>query len=345
MKLEDKSLRIGAIVLVCAVLLRLFGGGIGQRVVKALSSPNLISLLLYLETGHTVKAGSAELPLQTTAPTQQTQSTLPEETIPPTEPSLPEPPAQTVFSPNDASLIRVNNTCGLDADVPAFLQTPLQWDLTGSQPTVLILHSHATESYTKTEKYKENAPYRTLNKKYNMVSVGDQIAEILKENGIAVIHDRTLHDQPSYSDSYVNTREAAKKYLEKYPSIQLVLDIHRDSAEDASGNQIGYTVSSKKGDAAQLMLVVGSDAGGLRHPDWQSNMALAVKLHARLEQLCSGICRPISFCSQRFNQDLSPGAILIEVGAAGNTRQEALIAADYLAQSICDLAYGSIPGA
>lgn len=340
MKLEDKSLRIGTIVVVCAVLLRLFGGGISNRLITTLSSPDLISLLLYLETGRTVKAGAPEPPDKTTPSFPETNSSSTENTTAP-EPPEQEQPAQTVFSSDDAALVQVNNVCGLDADVPAFLQTPLQWDLTKSEPAVLILHSHATESYKKTESYKESSPYRTLNTKYNMVSIGDRIAATLEKNGIAVIHDRTLHDYPSYSDSYVNTRDAVKKYLEEYPSIRLVLDIHRDSAVDENGNQVKHTVSTKKGDAAQLMLVIGTDAGGLRHPDWESNMALAVKLHARLEQRCRGICRPISFCSQRFNQDLSPGAILIEVGAAGNTRQEALLTADILAKSICDLSYGS----
>lgn len=342
MKLEDKSLRIGTIVVVCAVVLRLFGGGIHQRLVKALSSPDFISLMLYLETGRTVKASMPEMPSQTTVPTQDSQTSLSPEA---TDPAPPEEtsPAQTVFSSDDAALVRVNNVCGLSADVPAFLQTPLQWDLNTSEPSVLILHSHATESYKKTESYKESSPYRTLNKKYNVISVGKRIADALEERGIGVIHDRTLHDYPSYSDSYVNTRDAVKEYLEKYPSIRLVLDIHRDSAVDENGNQVKHTVSTKEGEAAQLMLVIGTDAGGLHHPDWESNMALAVKLQATLEQQCRGICRPISFCSQRFNQDLSAGAVLIEVGAAGNTRQEALLAADYLAESISLLSYGSVP--
>ena len=90
------------------------------------------------------------------------------------------------------------------------------------------------------------------------------------------------------------------------------------------------------------MLVVGSDAGGLSHPHWQENMALAVKLHAQLEKNCPGICRPISFRSQCFNQDLSPGALLVEVGAAGNTRAEALLATEQLAQGILALAHGTV---
>jgi len=121
----------------------------------------------------------------------------------------------------------------------------------------------------------------------------------------------------------------------------MVLDIHRDAAEDGSGEQINYTVQTDKGESAKLMLVVGTDAGGLEHPLWQENMALAVKLHAQLQKANPDICRPISFRASRFNQDLSPGALLVEVGAAGNTRQQALVAAEILAEEILGLAKGS----
>jgi stage II sporulation protein P len=213
--------------------------------------------------------------------------------------------------------------------------------LTGDGPTVLILHSHATESYTKKEDYQETAPYRTLSTDHNMVSVGAQMAAILEDAGIGVIHDTTLHDYPSYNSSYINSRAKVGELLEQYPTVKLVLDLHRD-AGDTSGKQPRYTVDTPDGTAAQVMMVVGTDAGGRNHPAWRENMALAVKLHARLEQNIPGICRPISLRSDRFNQDLSPGAMLIEVGAAGNTRQEALAAAVLLAEGIIDLARGCV---
>ena len=120
-----------------------------------------------------------------------------------------------------------------------------------------------------------------------------------------------------------------------------MLDLHRDSVEDDSGNQVRYTLETPEGTAAKLMLVVGSDAGGLSHSKWSENMCLAVKLQALLEKEDPGLCRPISFRSQRFNQDLSPGALIVEVGSAGNTRQEALLAAEVLAQALLDLSAGA----
>ena len=174
-----------------------------------------------------------------------------------------------------------------------------------------------------------------------MVSIGDHVAELLEAGGISVLHDRALHDSPSYDASYNNSRASAQNYLKAFPSIKLVLDLHRDSYEDEEGNQIVRTVFSEGNTLAQLMFVVGTDYGGYTHPQWQENFALALKLQTQLEKLCPGICRSINLRSQRFNQDLSTGALLVEVGASGNTRQEALLAAEVLAEGILSLAHGS----
>ena len=129
--------------------------------------------------------------------------------------------------------------------------------------------------------------------------------------------------------------------MEKYPTIRLVLDLHRDAIADSGGKQLGYTVAVDGEKVARMMLVVGTDASGKNHPNWEENMAMAVKLHAQLEKTAPGVCRPISFRRQRFNQDLSTGAVIVEVGAAGNTRQEALLAAEVLADGIVAIAHGT----
>ena len=316
MRVREKYLHIVAGTILCGLLLYLF-----------VSRPGLP---FYFSTG---RLPTASVP-ETTTPVIET---LPPE---PTEaPTL--PPALPVFSPEDAALVSVNSNFSYQADLETLLQTPLMWDLHTEEPAVLILHTHATESYLKTENYTETSAYRTLNEQYNMISVGDRLAEALEAEGIPVLHDRTLHDYPSYNDAYYLSRNTIATYLEKYPSIKLVLDLHRDSFTDANGNQLGQTVETELGIAAKVMLVVGTDASGGYHPRWEENMALAVKLHARLEQRYPGICRPISLRTQRYNQDLFPGALLIEVGAAGNTREEALLSAQLLCQCISDLSRGS----
>ena len=254
---------------------------------------------------------------------------------PPTEPERP------VFSEQDATRISITAGFSYTADLGALITKPLTWDLTGDAPKVLIVHSHGSESYQPNGNYQETTAYHTLNTDYNMISIGNQVTEILDAAGISVIHDTTLHDNPSYNASYNNSRASVQAYLEKHPSICLVLDLHRDSIEDEKGNQVAQTVFAEGQTLAPLMLVVGTDYGGLTHPDWQENLALALKLQTQLEDICPGICRNINLRTQRFNQDLSPGAMLVEVGASGNTRQQALASAQVLAEAVISLAYGS----
>lgn len=332
MDIQRKSLRIGAAVIGCALLLRLLSGGLVGNAAQLLGNTNLASWILFFETGRFVRP----IPVPEETLPQQT----PPETVVPTDPELPVP-TQPVFSPSDADLVALHNYAGYSVDIPAMLQQPLQWELTGDEPTVLILHTHGTESYVNTENYPESSAYRSLDINYNVVSVGTYLTRLLEKAGISVIHDQQLHDKPSYSGAYTQSRESVQAYLEQYPSIRLVLDLHRDSIEDSSGKQVAYTLSTSRGTAAKLMLVMGTDAGGLHYPNWEENLALAVKLQAQLEKNNPGLCRPLSFRSSRFNQDLSPGAVLVEMGSAGNTRQEALLSAELLANAIAGLAHGT----
>ena len=325
--MEKWFLRFAVAFLALAVVIRLSSSGVVGKALELLRSPEAVSTVLFLETG------------RVTYP-KEPQPETPPETEPESEPEPPQPVALPVFSPEDASLVRIKNVCGLTADVPTMLQSPLTWQLQSDQPTVLIVHSHGSESYENAENYKESGYYRTLDERYNMVSVGNQVAQLLEAGGIRVLHDTTLHDYPSYNDSYANSRTSVKEYLEQYPSIRLVLDLHRDAARDDDGNQVALTATVDGQKVAKLMLVVGTDVR-LKHPNWPENMSLAVKLHAQLEKNYPGICRPISFRNQRFNQDLSTGALIVEVGAAGNSRQEALRSAELLANTILQLSQGT----
>lgn len=323
-------LKFGAAVILGAVVLRLLGGGVLDRAIRVLTAPETISMLVFLETGRVVRPTAPE-------PTEETVLETEAPTSPP-ETTQAEQEAATVFSPEDAALVEVNNVCGLEADVGGFLTQTLAWDLTESAPTVLIVHSHGTECYADGP---ETGAYRSRDTAHNVVSVGDRLVQVLEAGGVHAVHDRTMHDSPSYNASYVNSRESVEAYLAQYPTIQLVLDIHRDAVENADGTQRGYALDVNGQSTAQLMMVVGTDAGGRNHPNWKENLALAVKLHVQLEKQTPGICRPISFRAQRFNQDLSAGGMLIEVGAAGNTRQEALLGAEVLAEGIIALAHGT----
>lgn len=334
---ERRAIRFGLVMISFAVVWKLMGSGALTPAVAVLRRPELVSLLMYLESGRVVQVKQLQPITRPTRPSNE--ATLP--SPPATESTEPEHVA-AVFAPEEGTKVKLHDSAGLEADTQAALSRTLNWDLTGADPTVLILHTHATESFTKNgESYEESSRYRTLDEGYNMIRVGDELSQTLAEYGITVIHDRTLHDYPSYTASYNNSRKAAQKYLEQYPSIRLVLDVHRDSVELANGRQMDTTASRDGTEAAQLMMVVGTNAGGLAHPGWQENFALALKLHAQLERQMPGIMRPVNLRSERFNQDLLPGMLLVEVGAAGNTLEEALAAAVELAHAIGALRYGA----
>ena len=324
MKPEEKCLRIGAAVILFAVLLRLTASGFATDMTALFENPTVSSVLLYAGTGRVYCTGSEE--------TSEITETVPQVT---------EPTVQPVFSPEDAVLVSVKNYPGYDIDIPAMLEQSLTWDLTQAAPSVLIFHSHTCESYENTEGYTASDPYRTRDENYNMISIGKHLAQCLQERGIGVIHDTTVHDYPSYNDAYSLSRETVKQYLETYPSISLVLDIHRDAYEDASGNQASDTITVDGKEAARLMIVAGTNAGSYTHTAWRENLSVAVKLHTVLEKKYPGLCRNLTMRSYYFNQDLSPGALLVEVGTAGDTRQEALYAAELLADGIAQLSGGT----
>lgn len=328
MDLEQKSLRVGAAVIAAAVALRLLGGGALQPVVKLLQNPAVASFLIYLETGRILRSPSQ--------PAENWASESPPPEISQSSAALP------VFAEADLALVNIHNLTDYQPDTAALLEKPLNWDLTGEGPTVLILHTHTTESYRKTEAedYQESSAYHSLDDNYNMVSIGDALAARLEAAGIGVVHDRQIHDYPSYNGSYQHARFAMEELLAQNPTIQLVLDIHRDAA-DVDGQQLATFASVDGEPASQLMLVLGTDAGGLNHPNWQENLSLALKLQVTLEKQNPAICRDLVLRSSRFNQDLSPGALLVEVGAAGDTRTQALQAVDALAEGIITLAAGS----
>lgn len=321
---QGKALRAGACAVLLAVGLRLWSNGAPQLIMSWLGQPETVSVLLYLETGKVFRPPPEE-----------------PETQPPTEPtnaSTEAPAVLPVFSPDDADLVYVRDTSGNTADIPALLETQLSWDLMGTAPTVLIYHTHATESYTRTadDTYTESSAYRTLDTDHNLVSVGTRLTELLRDAGIGTVHDTALHDYPSYDGGYDNSRQTVLEALDTHENLRLVLDLHRDAAVDSGGNQFSTAAEVDGQESAQILFVVGTD-----HPGWQQNMALAVKLTALLERMYPGITRGIITRTFDFNQDLSAGALLVEMGAAGDTRQEALVAADALANAIIALAKGS----
>jgi len=312
---QRQCVRVCGAMITLAVLFRMTASGYFDPVVEAARDPKAVSFLVYLQTGRVVRLAVPEpLPAETSEP----------------EPTVP------VFFETDLELVELTTTSDYEPDLGDLLAQPLSYNLSGSEPTVLILHTHTTESYSPQSSYEATSDYRTLDEDHNMLRIGDEVTRILEEAGIGVIHDRALHDYPSYDGAYNHAAQATEGYVDQYPSIRLILDLHRDAADTPNG-QMATQASVDGSPSAQLMMVVGTDGGGLSHPGWQENLSLALKLQVLLEKENPGICRDIALSWQRFNQHFAPGALLVEVGAAGNTLEEALIAARELAEGIVAL--------
>ena len=198
---------------------------------------------------------------------------------------------------------------------------------------ILIFHTHASESYTSSEKYKykPTGNFRTTDKNYSVIRVGRELDKQLKSYGYKVTHNETLHDYPSYSGSYDNSLKTVSNILEKNKDTDIVIDIHRDAIADSK-----YAPTVKIGDdyAAQLMFVIGSDGGSTKHENWQENLKFAVKIQEKANELYPGLFKPIILRNSSYNQELAKAAVIIEVGATGNTLDQSITSMKYLAKVI-----------
>ena len=262
-----------------------------------------------------------------------------------------EPPPETTAAPGDivartlvptstqgyvtAGSLYLYNRTGLDVDLAAAAAAPLNLTLSGEGPQILILHTHGSEAYTPdgTDVYvPSDNNTRTLDEHYNMVRVGDEMERVFTELGLSVVHDTTLYDYPQYNGAYDRSAEAVQRYLEQYPTIKIVLDVHRDALIGEDGTVYKAVTRIDGVDTAQVMLVLGSSEGG-EHPNWMENLSLACKLQESMNNLYPTLARPMTMRSARYNQQLSAGSVLVEVGTHGNTLQEALSAARLFARS------------
>ena len=220
------------------------------------------------------------------------------------------------------------------------LQQPFSVHLAEDGPQILILHTHGSEAYTPAggENIVWSGDHRTTDTRCNVVRVGDEMAEVFGQAGISVLHDRTLYDYPSYAGAYDRSLAAIQNYLKQYPSIRFILDIHRDAIEDGQGNQ--YKVVSAidgVGTAAQLSIVVGSDGSGLTHPNWMENLRLALAIQENALAQYPTLMRPVLLRNSRYNQHATPGSLLVEVGSAGNSPEEAVLAGRLFAERMIEV--------
>lgn len=234
---------------------------------------------------------------------------------------------EEILETNIEGGLSIKNATSYDVDASAILSQGPAVRLPAEGPQILIIHTHGSEAYTQAglDHYEANDDHRTEDKEFNIIRIGDELTSIFEQAGLRVIHDREIYDYPSYTGSYNRSGAAVEAYLQQYPNIAVVLDVHRDAL---GANGVVYkTMAEEEGVcASQVMLLSGSDDSGLNHPHWRDNLALALYLQNAVSAKHPSLMRPVSLVRERYNQQLTRGSLIIEVGSSGNTLQEALAA-------------------
>lgn len=236
--------------------------------------------------------------------------------------------------------VYVKNSTGLSVDIKSLLNANLSFKISANdQPQVLIMHTHTTESFmTETRDYYTSTDSaRRTDEKLNMVRLGNIVADKLNAAGIKTLHDTTMHDYPQYNGSYTRAAKTINSYLKKYPSIKIVIDMHRDAVASGSDKvKLTTEIAGKK--AAQVMLVMGSQSGSVTNfPSWQENLKLALRFQQIMEVMYPSLARPLSLTSKNYNESLTKGSMLLEMGTDANSLEEVEYSADLVGNALVSL--------
>ena len=273
----------------------------------------------------------------------QTNAISPKSSLPPfpsdvvvPETMTPAPVESPVILPTTiAGGMVITNSTSYELDLNSLVSGGTSVKLASKGPQILIIHTHGSEAYTPDMEngYSSVDSFRTEDAEYSVVRVGDELAACFESYGLSVIHDRNFYDFPSYTGSYAKSGDAVKKYLEEYPGISVVLDVHMDSIGD--GDVVYKTIAEDSGKpCSQLMLLVGTGENGLEFPNWQENLKFALYLQSAVVSKYPSLSRPIALKKERYNQHLSTGSLILEVGSSGNTLGEALNAVRLFADAV-----------
>ena len=287
-----------------------------------------ISRLFSFKSQNTVYAA---MPIQR-VPKSQNEIPLTEKNPETVQNSAPQgsPPPETNLNKDIANQqnINVKNHTGKVFDVSQLLQNPLSYQADSKNYKVLLVHTHTTECYFPND--------RSDNPEENMIAVGKEFQKVLEANQIPTLHITTVHDVP-YTTSYKKSLESVTKALQEYPSIEVVIDLHRDAIYGASGEKVRPIANINGTDCAQVMLVCGTDEGGLPHPDWKENLSFALKIQSKMQENHPNLARPLDLRKERFNTHTTKKSVIFEIGSHGNTLEEAISGAKLAAQSVADV--------
>ena len=236
--------------------------------------------------------------------------------------------------------VSINNKTDEDISVKALLnQTPAYKTITKDEPYILVYHTHTTEGYELLDMgwYSNQYESRTKDFRKNMVRVGEELVKELEKAGYKVIHDKTIYDS-SYNGAYGRSLVGVEKYLKKYPSIVLTLDVHRDAIQYDDGTKSKPTAEINGKKAAQVMIISGCEGDGVDgFPDWKKNLTFAVHLQNAVEEKYDGLMRPVFFCNRKYNMHVTPCSLLLEFGTDANTLEEAVYSASLIGKTISEM--------
>ncbi|BCI61370.1 Stage II sporulation protein P (SpoIIP) [Eubacteriaceae bacterium CHKCI005] len=280
------------------------------------------------------QAASSEA--SSTPETSETVSQAPEPTEVPEDQRGPIQEQKIGTSGDNFENVWVKNSTGRTISIQEELEKTPDINMQDDGPKVLIMHTHTTEGYELFDRgyYDKSYSIRTTDATQSVVRVGDEIQKALEAQGIGVIHDTTVHDYPAYNGSYGRSADTVKAQLEKNPSIQVVLDIHRDGITREDGTRVKPTVEIDGKKAAQVMIIAGCESESVSHPDWELNLRLAMRLQQNLATNFPDLARPLKFMNANYNQNLTHGSILIEMGSEANTLDEAMYSGQMVGQAL-----------
>lgn len=229
-----------------------------------------------------------------------------------------------------------------EIDIANYLNKKVQASVDSDKPAVLIYHTHTSETYELLDRdfYTNERSIRSENSAENMLRVGEEICKVLENNGYKTIHDKTVYDE-TVSGAYDRARENISKILKENPSIQVVLDIHRDSIYLKDGTRV-KTVSQINGEkVAQIMITTGCEDGNVTDfPNWEKNLTFALNLQQSLVREAPSLMRPLTLAGRKYNMDLMPCALHVEIGTDANTLTEAVNSASLFGEALSKLLKG-----
>jgi stage II sporulation protein P len=235
--------------------------------------------------------------------------------------------------------VSIQNYTNFKINIDELMKEDLKFNFDKKGPKVLIYHTHTTESYLRktADIGKKGISAYTSDQRYNVVRVGDELSKNLKKYGINVLHNGTVHDT-KFNSSYAASLKTMQEYIKSYPSIKIMFDLHRDGLDDTNKLRLVTKVNGKN--AAQVMIVVGTNGTGLPHPKWKENLKFALRLQEVMNEKYPGLARPVWISKNRYNQQLTTGNLLIEIGGDGNVLSECLESTKYVAEAVNEVING-----